>query len=42
LRHAYAFRLYGETHEILKVRRAFHHAGMPVTKTYLRGLGAVG
>ncbi len=42
LRHAFAVRLYTETHDIYRVSKALGHAGVGVTEGYLRSLGLQG
>ncbi len=39
LRHAFAVRIYGETHDVYLVEKALGHANVGVTETYLRSLG---
>ena len=39
LRHAFALRVYGETHDLYRVEKALGHATIGVTETYLRSLG---
>ena len=39
LRHAFAVRVYGATHDVYQVEKALGHANVAVTETYLRSLG---
>ena len=41
LRHAFAVRLYEQTHDIYRVQQALGHASVAVTENYLRSLGQI-